>query len=62
MIDSLDVGFDVPFVRRLHFTQDVLGAELNVLVDLLQASGDERVRVYFWPDQRVVQARPSLKQ
>ena len=47
MTDSLDIGFDVPFAHRLLFTQDVLGVELNVLVDLRQPSGDERVRVQF---------------
>ena len=41
MTDSLDIGLDVPFVHRLRFTQDVLGAAFNVLVDLLQPSEDE---------------------
>ena len=51
MTDSLDISFEVPFVHRLRFTRDVVGADRNILVNLLEASGDERVRVQVWADQ-----------
>ena len=36
----LDVRFAVPTVHRLRFTHDVLGADREVLLDLLEPSGD----------------------
>jgi 3-dehydroquinate synthase len=58
---SIDVPFAVPFVHRLRFTQDVLGAERNVLLDLLEPSGDRAPRVQFWLDEHVAAARPDLR-
>lgn len=39
--DRLDIPFAVPFVHRLRFTRDVLGADAGVLADLLEPSADE---------------------
>lgn len=56
-----DVVFQVPFVHRLRFTRDLLGADQQVLLDLLEPSGDEPPRVQFWMDQHVADAVPELK-
>jgi 3-dehydroquinate synthase len=65
MIDSLvaeriDVPFAVPFVHRLRFTSDVLGAEQEVLLDVLEKSGPNPARVQFWLDGHVAAAQPDL--
>ena len=60
--DSLDVSFSVPFTHRLRFTRDVLGADQQVLLDLLEPSGAAAPRVQFWLDEQVAEARPDLKQ
>lgn len=57
---AFDIPFHVPFTHRLRFTQDVLGAEQNVLRDLLEPSGDQKPRVQFWLDKCVADAIPSL--
>ena len=59
---SLDIPFHVPFVHRLRFTADVLEADQNVLLDVLEPSGDRPARVQFWVDEFVLQAHPDLKQ
>lgn len=53
--------FHVPFVHRLRFTEDVLGTDANVLLDVLETSGSEPARVQFWLDEHVVRAQPKLK-
>jgi 3-dehydroquinate synthase len=53
-------AFAVPFVHRLRFTQDVLGAEQHVLLDALEPSGDQPARVQFWLDEHVAAAQPQL--
>lgn len=58
--NRLDVPFFVPFTHRLRFTSDVLGAEQQVLLDLLAPSGDRRPRVQFWLDETLAAARPDL--
>lgn len=57
---TVDIPFAVPFVHRLRFTDDVLGEERSVLLDLLQPSGDQRPRVQFWLDECVAEAIPKL--
>jgi 3-dehydroquinate synthase len=57
----LDIPFHVPFVHRLRFTQDVFGRDADVLRDLLEPSGEQPIRVQFWVDQHVADARPDLK-
>ncbi|RUL86872.1 3-dehydroquinate synthase [Tautonia sociabilis] len=58
--ERLDVPFSAPFVHRLRFTRDVLGAEPEVLAELLEPSGDRPARVQFWVDGHVAEARPGL--
>lgn len=58
----LDIAFSVPFVHRLRFTHDVFGAEEQVLLDLLEPSGEAPPRVQFWVDEAVLAAQPELKQ
>ncbi len=56
----IDVPFSVPFVHRLRFTNDVLGADQQVLADLLEPSPGQLARVQFWVDQNVAEAQPDL--
>ncbi len=58
--DTLDVSFSVPARHRLRFTHDVLGADQQVLADLLEPSGEAPAKVQFWLDEHVAQARPDL--
>ena len=58
---TIDVPFHVPFVHRLRFTRDVLGADASVLADLLEPSGEQPARVQFWVDEQVAAAQPNLK-
>lgn len=55
-----DVRFSVPYVHRLRFTSDVLDADQQVLVDLLEPAGQGPARVQFWLDQGLAQTRPDL--
>ena len=59
--NSIDVPFSVPFVHRLRFTQDVLGADQEVLCDVLAGSEGEPARVQFWVDQNLLEARPEVR-
>ncbi|HTQ38797.1 MAG TPA: 3-dehydroquinate synthase [Pirellulales bacterium] len=36
---SLDISFSLPLTHRVRFTQDVFGADAEVLIDLLEAEG-----------------------
>lgn len=62
-IDSrtIDIPFTVPFVHRLRFTSDVLGLDQNILLDVLEPSGDQLPRVQFWLDECVADAVPELR-
>jgi len=57
---SIDVRFSVPFVHRVRFTRDVLGADRHVLAELLEPSGKKLARVQFWLDANVAGAHPEL--
>ena len=57
---STDVPFSVPFVHRLRFTRDVLGADAHVLADLLEPSGGQAASVQFWLDTHVAEAHQGL--
>ncbi|QDV38322.1 3-dehydroquinate synthase [Tautonia plasticadhaerens] len=59
-LDRLDQPFSAPFVHRLRFTRDVLGADSETLAELLEPSGDRPARVQFWVDGHVLDARPGL--
>lgn len=52
--------FSVPFVHRLRFTEDVLGPDANVLLDVLEPSGELPAKVQFWLDEQVLNAQPEL--
>ena len=58
----VDVDFSVAFRHRLRFTHDVLGADSQVLADLLESSETRVPRVQFWLDEHVADANPALKQ
>src|SRR6478609_4781023 len=57
---AIDSPFAVPFAHRLRFTQDVFGADHQVLADLLEPSEGRPARVQFWLDESLVNARPDL--
>jgi 3-dehydroquinate synthase len=57
-----DVDFTVSFRHRLRFTHDVLGADSEVLVQLLESSEGRIPRVQFWLDEHVGNANPDLRQ
>ena len=59
--NSFDVPFTVPFTHRLRTTGDLFGADQQVLLDLLEGSGERPPRVQFWLDQDVATANPELK-
>jgi 3-dehydroquinate synthase len=58
--DVLDVPFAIQATHRVRFTSDVLGADQQVLANLLEPSGDQAARVQFWLDQHLAEARPEL--
>ena len=60
-IPGTAVPFGPSFVHRLHFTRDVLGADRDVLLGVLESSGDFPAKVQFWVDEHVAEARPDLK-
>lgn len=57
---SINVGFSVPFVHRLRFTDDVFGGGQYVLAELLEPSGSQPARVQFWLDANLAAAAPPL--
>ena len=59
--DPAEVPFAPSFVHRLHFTDDVLGADSGVLRDVLEPSLGGPAKVQFWLDGFVAEARPDLK-
>lgn len=58
---TIDIPFSVPFVHRLRFTDDVLGDDQDLLLDVLEPSGDQLPRVQFWLDECVSEAVPELR-
>jgi 3-dehydroquinate synthase len=58
---NIDIPFSVPFTHRLRFTDDVLAEEQQVLLDLIEPSGDRKPRVQFWLDECVDKAVPKLQ-
>lgn len=56
----VDVSFSIPSHHRLRFTEDVLGTETDILLDLIEPSGNQIPRVQFWIDETVAQAVPKL--
>ena len=58
--NSIDIPFVVPATHRLRFTDDVFGADQEVLAALLETSGDRPARVQFWLDEPLAEVRPDL--
>ena len=58
---TIDIPFSVPFVHRLRFTADVLNDDQDILLDVLEPSGDQLSRVQFWLDECVADAVPELR-
>ena len=58
--DKINVDFDVPFPHRLRFTDDLFGADGDVLAELLETSDDKPARIQFWLDQNVADSQPKL--
>lgn len=56
-----DVDFSVQFTHRLRFTGDLLGADSDVLADLLESSECRAPRVQFWLDAHVAEANPDIR-
>lgn len=56
-----ELSFSPSFIHRLHFTTDLLGADQQVLADVLEPSGDGPARVQFWVDEHVAKAQPELR-
>src|ERR1700690_2078086 len=59
---AVDAAFSVPFVHRVRFTRDVLGADAEVLLELMEAAPGEAARAQFWVDEHVAEAQPDLLQ
>ena len=57
---AIDVPFAVPFVHRMRFTHDVLGADRHVLAELLEPSEGQLSQVQFWLDANVAAVHPGL--
>lgn len=57
---EFNIDFQVPCVHRLRFTRDLFGKDQQVLLNLLEASGDRTPRVQFWIDEHVAQSVPNL--
>ena len=60
--DSIDISFSLPLVQRLRFTADVFGDDAQVLIDLMEPSGDSPARAQVWLDQQVADANPGIDQ
>ncbi|MDA1163269.1 MAG: 3-dehydroquinate synthase [Planctomycetota bacterium] len=58
----IDIPFAVPFMHRLRFTEDVLHHDQDILLDVLESSGDQLPRVQFWLDESVADAVPDLRE
>lgn len=48
--NAYDVGFNVPQLQRLRFTQDVFGSDFGVLSALIERSGPAPAKVQIWVD------------
>lgn len=60
---AIDIDFVVPQRQRLRFTDDVFGAESDVLLDLLEPGGSARAKVQVWVDDNVaVHCADRIKQ
>ncbi len=59
-VTSIDIPFAIPQTHRVRMTEDVLGEDAEVLLELLQRSGATPPRVQFWVDEELAEADPGL--
>ena len=52
--------FDVTFHHRLRYTEDVLGCDRNILIEVIEPSGEAPAKVQFFVDEHVVSAQPGI--
>lgn len=57
---SIDIPFSVPCTHRVRFTEDVLGSDWKVLLELLDPGEQEIARVQFWIDENLSESQPDL--
>lgn len=55
-----DIEFSVPMTHRLRFTQDCLGQDFDVLLDLLEHGNECAARVQVWIDDGLAANDPNL--
>lgn len=58
---SVDISFTIPQVHRLRMTEDILGADRAVLLDLIQPPGDIPAKVQVWIDGDLAEASEGLE-
>ena len=58
--DALDVDFTVPFTHRLRFTEDVFGADADVLLGVMPPGGETLPKVLVYCDAPIAQANENL--
>src|SRR5260370_13524420 len=56
-----EVPFAPSYVHRLIFTNDLLGADQEVLAGVLEPSGARAARVQFWVDEHVMRGQADLR-
>ncbi|WP_153557159.1 3-dehydroquinate synthase [Roseimaritima sediminicola] len=59
---SIDIPFVIPQTHRIRTTEDVLGPDAAVLLDVLQPSGALPAKVQVWVDSHLLDCRPELPQ
>ena len=57
----VDSPFSVTFHHRLHYTNDILGRDRDILTRLLEPSPGSPARVQFFVDANVAMSRPSIE-
>lgn len=60
--ESYDKEFSIPAQHRLRVTEDVLGADVDALLGVLQPSGDRDPKVQVWIDSHVESTNPGLRE
>lgn len=56
----VDSPFAVTFAHRLRYTDDILGPDREMLVEVLEPSGESPAKVQFFVDAQVAAARPDI--
>ena len=58
--NHFDIDFSIPMVHRLRFTRDCLGADFEVLRELMEPGSTEASRVQVWIDEGLTQWDTTL--